>query len=168
MAKRDKRIDAALLSLNPTTTRPAWHGAPTVNGLLRGVSPELALWTPRPKAPCIRDIALHVAFWQNSVANRLSADSHRLGVKLRPQTWPYAVESLSPAEWREIVAMVRETHDRLVAAEAGFDPARLDRPPSSGTKRPAIEFIHGIAEHNLYHGGQVNILKRLAKLAGVK
>lgn len=142
MTKRDRRIEVALLSLNPTTKRPSWHGAPTVNGLLRGVSPELALWTPQAKAPCIRDIALHVAFWQNSVANRLSGESYRIGIKLRPQTWPYPVESLQPAEWRETIALVGETHGRLVAAVAGFPPDRLDKPPPDQTPsdRPSSSF----------------------------
>ena len=169
MAKRmDKRIKTALLSLNPTTKRPSWHGAPTFQGLLRGVTPTMALWRPAPKAPCIWETALHVAFWQNSVANRLSSETIRFGPRMKPQIWPYPVETLSADEWREAVTLVAETHRRLVSAVAGFDPAVLDRQPRGATKRPAIEFIHGIAEHNLYHGGQVNVLRRLAKLSGVE
>ena len=169
MAKRmDKRIDTALLSLNPTTKRLAWHGAPTFMGLLRGVTPTMALWWPVPKAPCIWETALHVAFWQNSVANRLSQETIKFAPRMKPQTWPYPVDTLSREEWQEAVTLVTETHRRLVSVVAGFDPPALDKPPRGSTNRPAIEFIHGIAEHNLYHGGQVNLLKRLARLSRVK
>ena len=168
MTQRDKRIETALLSLNPTTKRPAWHGAPTFMGVLRGVSPTMALWRPVLKSPCIWATAIHVAFWQNSVANRLSTETIKFAPCVTPQRWPPGVDALSAEEWKEAVALVGETHRRLVSVVTNFDPAALDRPARGTTNRRAIEYIHGIAEHNLYHGGQINILKRLAKMAGVK
>ena len=62
------RIRTALTSVNPTTQHPAWHGAPTALGVLRGISPAAAVWRPYPGANNIREIALHIAFWENSVA----------------------------------------------------------------------------------------------------
>ncbi len=170
MARLDRRIETALLSLNPTTKRPSWHAAPTFMGVLRGVTPTMALWRPARKAPhiCIWATAVHVAFWQNSVGNRLSSETIKFAPRVTPQRWPPAVDTLSADQWKETVALVARTHRRLVSVVADFDPAALDRPPRGTTNRRAIEYIHGIAEHNLYHGGQINILKRLAKMAGVK
>jgi len=73
----DPRIRNAVLSIDPSSVRPAWHGAPTVIGLLRGVGPDVAVLRPYPKANNTREIALHVAFWENSVANRLSGGAER-------------------------------------------------------------------------------------------
>ena len=165
MPSNDPRIRNALLSLNPTTRRSAWHGAPTHLGLLRGVPATTAVWRPQPSMNCIRDIALHIAFWENSVANRLSGESARVPFKQRQTGWPRRVDQLDPRQWKDDLRYVAQTHKRLVDIVAGYDPKRLDRPPGPKTTRIAIEFIHGIAEHNLYHGAQIKMIKRLAKQA---
>jgi hypothetical protein len=165
------RIRTALVSLDPGSKRPAWHGAPTILGLLRGVRPATAVWVPptgvdRPHS--IRDIALHVAFWENSVANRLSGESARVPFEQTPWPgWPAVVDPLTEKQWKGEVRYVTETHRRLVSIVEGFDPRRLDEPPSPRTSRRAIEFIHGVAEHNLYHAGHLKMVKRLAHEAGV-
>jgi hypothetical protein len=41
-----------------------------------------------------------------------------------------------------------------------YDPLVLDRCPKGIKKRPAIQFIHGIAEHNLYHAAQIKMIKK--------
>lgn len=167
MARPDRRIETALLSLNPTTKRPSWHGAPTVMWVLRGVTPTMAIWRPAPEAPriCIWAVAVHVAYWQNSIANTLSEETIKFTPCVTPKRWPPPEDALS---WKEVVTLVAQTHRRLVSVVTDFDPVALDRPPRGRANRPAVDFIHGIAEHNLYHGGQINILKRLAKLSGVE
>jgi hypothetical protein len=114
----------------------------------------------------IREISLHVAFWENSVANRLSGESVRVGFKQCKTGWPVRSSKIDAAQWKEEVTIVVETHDRLVKTVANFDPRRLDRPPAPKTRRIAIEFIHGIAEHTLFHAAQIKTLKLLAKHAG--
>ena len=165
MTSENARIRTALLSIHPTSKRPAWHGAPTVLGLLRGVKPETAVWRPHPSMNNIREISLHVAFWENSVANRLSGESVRMAFPQRKTSWAVRSDSVDAAQWKEEVRSMTAAHERLVRVVAGFDPGRLDQPPGPNTKRTAIETIHGVAEHNLYHGAQIKMLKTLAKHA---
>ena len=66
------RIRNALVSIDPTTKRPAWHGVTTAIGVLRGVGPVAAVWRPYPDSNNIRELALLIAFWENIIANRLS------------------------------------------------------------------------------------------------
>lgn len=167
MPRIDPRIHNALLSLNPTSKRPAWNGAPTHLGLLRGVKPAVALYRPYPSMGCLRDIALHIAFWENSTANRLSGESVRVPFAQRKTGTPRPVDTLTAKQWKDEVAFVTATHARLVDIVTRFDPKRLDKPADSKTGRIALEMIHGIAEHNLYHAAQIKMLKRLAKEAGV-
>jgi len=166
MARNDARIRNALLSIDPTTKRPAWHGAPTPIGLLRGVTPETAVWRPHPSMNNIREISLHVAFWENSIANRLTGESVRVPFKMRKTSWAARSDSVDAGQWKDEVAFVKAAHERLVGAVAGFDPARLGKPLEPKSKRIAIEFIHGAAEHSLYHAGQIKLLKTLAKRGG--
>jgi hypothetical protein len=68
-----------LISVNPTTKDPAWHGAPTALGVLRGVSPAVAVWRSYPDANNIREIAFQIAFYENSVADRLLGENNPIG-----------------------------------------------------------------------------------------
>lgn len=126
---------------------------------------ETALWRPYPKAANIREIALHISFWENSVANRLTGNSHRLGFKQRKTSWAIQEDEIPAGEWRDDVLMIKACHSRLVFAVEGFDPNQLDRPLGPNSKRPAIEYIHGVGEHNLYHAAQIKMLKTLARRA---
>jgi hypothetical protein len=178
----DPRIATALVSVAPTSGRPAWHGAPTVLGLLRGVSPETALFRPRPQMNCIREIALHVAYWNFRVGNLLTGQQARLDVPQRAaggvgrvgEGWPKPVQVLPEGQWMRERTLVEISFLFLHDAVRDFDPARLDEPPPgakqggearTGAKpsgRPASQYIHGVAEHNLYHAAQIKALKLLA------
>jgi hypothetical protein len=163
MARLDPRIDTALRSIDPSGMRPAWHGAPTLLGVLRGVSAETALWRPVPEQRCIWELALHVAFWENSVACRLSGETPRF--RRRSPVISGWCELPDPADdraWKADVRLVRETHARLVEMVAAFDPKRLDRPAPGTKNRTAITLMHGVAEHDLWHTAQIRLLKRLA------
>jgi hypothetical protein len=159
----DPRIRNALLSMHPTSERPAWHGAPTAVGLLRGVSVETAVWRPYPRANNVREIALHVAFWENSVANRLAGGATRAEFEQRTTGWPTRLETLDAAQWKREVRLVKACQQDLVRSVTTFDPRRLDEPLGTKSTRPAIEYIHGVAEHSLYHAAQIKMLKTLAK-----
>lgn len=166
MAKLDPRIHNALLTINPTSKRPAWHGAPTLLGTLRGVKAPAALWRPCPQANNIREIALHIAFWENSVAGRLSGQSNRLEFRQRKTGWAARTDSVDQAQWKEEMALVATVHERLVQVVTAFDPRRLDKPPGPNTERIAIEYIHGVGEHTLYHTAQIKMLKTQSRKAG--
>ena len=163
--KVDRRIQNALVSVDPSSKRPAWHGAPTAIGLLRGVKVDVAVWRPHPDASNVREIALHVAFWENSVANRLTDGSIRLGIPKRMTSWPVREDQVDPDRWREDVRLLKSCHAYLVGAVTEFDPSLLDRPLGTKSDRPAIEYIHGVGEHSLYHAAQIKMLKAFARRA---
>jgi len=165
MSSEDPRIRNAVLSIHPTSERPAWHGAPTAIGLLRGVKPETAARRPYPTANNVREIALHIAFWENSVANRLTGGAVLVDFKQRTTGWPVRSDSIEASQWKEEVRIVKACHAYLVRAVSEFDPHRLDSPLGRQSKRPAIEYIHGVAEHSLYHAAQIKMVKALAKEA---
>jgi len=161
----DPRIQNALVTIDPSSKRPGWHGAPSAIGLLRGVKVDVAVWRPHLDANNVRDIALHIAFWENSVANRLTGGSVRLGFPQRMTSWPVREDQVDPDRWREDVRLVKTCHAYLVRAVSEFDPSGLDQPLGTKSKRPAIEYIHGVGEHSLYHAAQIKMLKALAKRA---
>ena len=159
MAKLDPRIATALQSLNPTTASPSWHGAPTHLGLLRRVSSELAGQKPWKSCHCIWQVAMHIAFWENSVANKLIGQTRRFPYGFIP-FWPPAPAPLTNQQWKIDLALARESHLRLLDIVTNYDPLALDRRPKRIKKRPTIQFIHGVAEHNLYHNAEIKMIKK--------
>lgn len=168
MKTMDPRISTALLSIDPTARRPAWHGCPTALGVLRGVSPHVAVWRPFAGGNNVREIALHIAFWENSVANRISGQNVPVGFRQRKTGWAIRQDPVDATQWKTEIGLLRAAHDRLVDAVSRFDPRRLDKPVGKKTTRKAVEFIHGVAEHSLYHTAQLKLLMRCARQQGIE
>ena len=132
----------------------AWHG-PAVMELLEDVDAVTAAAKPLPNVHSIWELLLHVAVWDGAALTRLD------GSKCQPTgdaNFP-PVRNASPAAWRKAVADAKRTHDRLVKIVARLSEDRLrDRVP--GKRYDFYHMLHGIAQHELYHAGQMAILKK--------
>jgi hypothetical protein len=150
---------ALLLSLiDQGFERKAWHG-PNLRGSICGLTADQAAWRPRPRRRNIAEIVAHAAYWKYAVRRKLRGD-RRGSFPLRGSNWPALPEPLTDTDWRRLVVLLVEEHGTLRAAVAEFDADRLhDKPPAS-RYTPAV-LIAGVAAHDVYHAGQVQLLKRL-------
>jgi hypothetical protein len=62
--------------------------------------------------------------------------------------------------WKSDVRLLADEHKRLRAAVAAIDPRVLNS-PIAGKRYSAAFLIRGIAAHDLYHAGQIQLLKKL-------
>ena len=67
---------------------------------------------------------------------------------------------LDESGWKEWVALLETEHRRLRAEVASFPIERLHDFPDGGKVRFAHQ-LSGIALHDVYHAGQIQLLKRL-------
>ena len=135
----------------------AWHG-PSLLEILRGVSAAGAAARPLPKSHRIWEIVLHIAVWDDAARRRMAGEV----VQPTPeQDWP-AVGETSPAAWERTLDHLKRTHDALVEAVAAFSDARLlDRVPGKEPDFYSFYYmLHGIVQHELYHAGQIALLKK--------
>jgi len=137
----------------------AWQG-PTLTGSLRGVTPRVALFRPARGRECIWEQVLHAAYWKYIVANTLSG-SEAAGLGRSPANWPAVPEVPDVKAWKKDLALLRAMHERVIKAVEGLDTNRLDERPA-GKKVRLVQFAAGIAAHDAYHTGQIQLLKRLA------
>jgi len=132
----------------------AWHG-PALLELLEDVDAATAAAQPLPDAHSIWELVLHVAVWDDAACRRLA------GNKWQPEgtdNFP-VVPKPTAAAWRKAVAHAKRAHDVLVKTVKGLPEARLrDRVP--GKKYDFYFMLHGVAQHELYHAGQIEILKK--------
>ena len=152
-------MDLLLWNLQPAPGRKNWHGGPSPVGALRGVDAQQAAWRPTPRRKSVWELALHIAYWKYTVRRHLVAGEHpRFGRS--PANFPRLPDPADEAAWARDVALVRDTHDRLVEAVRGFS-GRLDAVPPGGKLWTYGELVLGIAAHDAYHTGQIQLAKRL-------
>lgn len=151
-------IDALLATLHPKRGA-AWHGGPTPLAALRSVSAAQARWVPGRRRHSIWALTLHIAYWDYAVRRRLEPDSAR-DFPRSPANWPAVPAHATERAWAEDRALLARQHDALVRAVRRVSRARWNRRGPSG-RWTYGETIVGIVAHDVYHAGQIQLLKRL-------
>jgi len=138
-----------------------WQGT-TLTGALRGVSPTQATWRPSRDRHCIWELALHAAYWKYAVRCRVTGRRPAGGFGRRPANWPNLPERTTSAAWRADIRLLKDEHTALVEAVAALPVRRLTTRSPRGRWR-LVELIHGVAAHDAYHTGQIQLIKRLSE-----
>lgn len=136
----------------------AWHGTP-LWGTLRGLDAAGALRRPGAGRHNIWELVLHCAYWKFVVRQRITGDP----ALIFPRTgsnFPELPVVPHDAEWRRDRMLLKREHELLRAAIVKCTPAMLRR--RVGNKHfNAAETVVGIASHDLYHAGQIQLVRRL-------
>jgi hypothetical protein len=120
----------------------------------------MARWRPAPGRKCIWELALHIAYWKYAVRRKLEGgDAPRF--PRSPANWAALPLPADDAAWGRDIALLREEHARLGAVVLGIPPRRLGDWPPGGRQWTYGELIVGIAQHDAYQTGQIQLLKRL-------
>jgi hypothetical protein len=135
--------------------RAAWHG-PTLRGSLRGVTQAQASWRPRRGRHNIRELAVHAAYWKYAVRRRLTGTT-RGSFALGGSNW---FELPRGRSWKDDLELLGDEHRQLRDAIAAYPASRLSK-AIDRKQQTAAYSIRGIAAHDLYHAGQIQLLKRL-------
>ena len=124
-------------------------------------SPTCWRRSPRPGRSAavhsIREIVRHVTFWYDGVRRRLGGEVVEAD---EVEQWPDAVDA-GEAGWQQELDDLERAHKALVEAAGKLGDDDLER-PVPGKPYNAYVLLHGLVQHNLYHAGQVAILKRAA------
>lgn len=157
----DKRKESVLELLDPPTGFQPWHGGPTLMGCLRGVDAEEAAWKPASDRHSIWELALHMAYWKYSVRRYLNPETEK-GFGRSPADWP-EVENPAEAQWKEDKAFIKQEHKALIKEIKAFPTERLDERSTAKKQWTYRQLLDGIAAHDTYHIGQIQLMKRLYK-----
>jgi hypothetical protein len=106
-------------------------------------------------------LVLHTAYWKCLVRRRLVRDPD-IHFPRAGHNWPALPERTDDAAWRRDRALLNEQHALLRRAIQGLGAAGLERRGWRSRWRVKAE-VYGIASHDLYHAGQIQLLKRLQR-----
>jgi uncharacterized damage-inducible protein DinB len=135
--------------------RDAWHG-PAVLEVLEGVTAERAHARPIAGAHTVWELVLHLSGAYRLVLRRLRGDGAPLTAT---EDWP-PVPAPTEANWQETVRALRRLNLDVREAVRAFPGERLDQPLVPDPPYTAYTQFIGLTQHDLYHAGQISLLKR--------
>jgi hypothetical protein len=141
--------------------KKSWHGT-NLLGAVRGITPEAAAWRPAPDRRNIWEHLVHAAYWKYSVWRRL-AGGEKGSFPLEGSNWFPRPEENTPKALQKDIKLLKEIHENLLEAVRTFPPERLIEVPK-GSSFTYQQLITGAAAHDLYHCGQIQLLKRLQRV----
>ena len=139
----------------------AWHG-PSVMAALEGVDATAARARPIAAGHTIWETVFHIIAWRHEVERRVGGKAPTLPEE---GDWPPVPEH--DAEWARVFKRLDASHRSLVAAVEGLADADLERVVGEegreaglGTGVTVAVMLHGIVAHDIYHAGQISLLKK--------
>jgi DinB superfamily len=138
--------------LDEAFDKKSWHG-PNLRGSLRGVTAEVAAWRPGDDRHNIWELTLHAAYWKYIARRRLSGEK-RGSFALPGSNFFVRPTEATEAAWKADIEILVAEHRKLRAVVS-----KLVSPT-----RAQAHTIRGVAAHDLYHAGQVRLLRRLCQL----
>lgn len=135
----------------------AWHG-PAVLEVLEGVSARAAASKPIPGAHSIWELVLHIAAWDGAIRRRMDGQALQLTDE---QDFP-PVKDTSEAAWKSALQNLKARHADLVKEVLAIPDHRLTS-QVPGKDYDFYHMLHGAAQHELYHAGQIALLKKVAR-----
>jgi len=155
---RDPRIRQLIQALDAAYLKRGWHG-PVLRAVLKDLPAAVARRHPVRGRHSIWELALHTGYWKYIARRRITGDESLIFP--RPgANFPKVPARGGEQEWRADLRLLDEQHRLLRDAVTALSPARLGR-KRPGARWTYAEEIQGVAAHDLYHGGQMMLLRRM-------
>ncbi len=142
-----------LALLDEAYEKMTWHG-PNLKQSIKGVTARQAAWRPGRGRHNIWEVMLHAAYWKYAVRRRIEG-SKRGSFVLKGSNFFLRPEpgKLNEAAWSADKKLLEREHRALRATVA-----KVLRTPRRAKLLPQL---YGIAYHDIYHAGQIRLLRRL-------
>jgi hypothetical protein len=148
------------LQLEQAFRKRSWHGT-NLFGSIRGIKPDEAAWRPAPDRHNIWELIVHCAYWKYSVYRRFAA-GEKLSFGVKGSNWFPRPDDPSDNALKADITLLKNYHAKLIDLVSRFPSKKLDEIPT-GSNTTYRDLAIGAAAHDLYHAGQIQLLKRLRK-----
>jgi len=145
--------ELVLRLIDEAYSKKTWHG-PNLKQAIRGVNGKQAAWRPGAGRHNIWEETLHAAYWKYVVRKRIEGGKRGTFALKGSNFFPRPEKGkTSEADWNADKELLRREHRAMRAAiEKALGTPR-------GTK--LLRHIYGVAFHDVYHAGQIRLLRRL-------
>lgn len=150
-------LDVVLENLDRAFGKVSWHG-PNLRGGLRGVTAEMAAMRPAPDRRNIWEHVVHAAYWKYVARRRLSGEK-RGSFPLKGSNWFERPLEVTKAAWEADLLLLDETHGQLRDFVTKFKGDLSKK--IAGSQVTCLQLLLGVAAHDLYHAGQIQLIRRM-------
>jgi hypothetical protein len=150
--------ETLLLLIEEAFHRKAWHG-PNLRSSFRGLSAHEAAWRPSRDRHSICDLVLHTAYWKYAVRRGITGEK-RGSFPLEGSNFFRHPVPLTEKAWREDIRILENEHRLLVQAVRTHLSALVSG-SGEARARAILRKIRGVAFHDVYHAGQIRLLRRM-------
>ncbi len=106
-------------------------------------------------AHCIWEIVLHLAAWEKAVRRRLAGEVVELS---KDEDWP-PINDTSQMAWKNALTILENGHKQLRETILRLADAQL-KDVVPGESYSVYFMLHGVIQHDLYHAGQIALLRK--------
>ena len=139
---------------------PAWHG-PDINEMLDGVDASLAGRRPHEDLRTIAEFVYHMIAWRTFAIEMLKGN-YDYRIEVNSETDWKVIEGCSDEDWQELRSLLSDSQDTLLKLLENVSSDQLDT--QAGDRPYTVRvIIEGVADHDLYHLGQIALIKKLNK-----
>jgi hypothetical protein len=142
-----------LALLEEAYEKKTWHG-PNLKQSIKGVTAKQAAWRPGAGRHNIWEVTLHAAYWKYAVRRRIEGGKHG-SFALKGSNFFARPEKgkLTESAWSADKKLLESEHRALRDAITKL----LRRPRAA----KFMNQFYGVAFHDIYHAGQIRLLRRL-------
>ncbi|HEX7070429.1 MAG TPA: DinB family protein [Rhodothermales bacterium] len=151
-------LDLLITNLTHAFSLRSWHG-PNLLGAIRGLTPDEAAWRPQPGRHNAWEYIVHAAYWKYRIVRLLDPTSEEPFTFAGSNFFVRPVTPTKAALKSDVVVLV-DWHRRVMETVLAVDPTSLDDKPGK-REFSTRELILGAAAHDLYHAGQIRLLRRM-------
>jgi uncharacterized damage-inducible protein DinB len=148
-----REIERILDQLNRAWGGPSWTGV-DIRPSLDGITDTQARAHPLPDVHSIIELVAHMSFWMDVVALRLTG-------KAKEPTAEEDWRDVTQLRWEDAITEMENAESRLSDAVARLSVDDLDK-IVAGRDYTMYVMLHGVIQHNLYHAGQIAVLKKVS------
>lgn len=139
--------------LDEAYVKKTWHG-PNLSQSLKGITAKQAAWRPGSGRHNIWEVALHAAYWKYVARRRAEGGKRGSFVLKGSNFFPRPDKgNATEAAWLADRAILEQEHRALVEA--------IRKLLKSAGARKKLPMLYGVAFHDVYHAGQIRLLRRL-------
>ena len=152
--ERNEVLALLLANLDDAYERRGWHGT-NLRGSLRGMTAERAICRPAKGRHNVWELTAHAAYWKYAARNKLQGGK-RGGFPMKGSNWFPSPARPDEKAWRALVQLLDSEHRLLRSAVESMTDADLRDPRK-------LRLVYGVAAHDVYHTGQIQIAKKMVR-----
>jgi hypothetical protein len=146
--------DALLMALiEEGYSKKTWHG-PNLRQSIKAISAEQAAWRPAADRHNIWELTVHAAYWKYAVRRKIEGGKRGSFVLKGSNFFARPEEGkATEATWKADRDLLEKEHQALASS--------IRKVVGTARAKKLLPALYGIAFHDVYHAGQIRLLRRL-------